>query len=497
MDCASTFRPLLAAILAALLASIAPLSANSAAATVVLYNSNDSESRDLALYYGARRGIPIARIVGLDCPTTEEISRENFNKKIATPLKKQFLSAGWWRLTPDGDNPRAVAETSIRFVAIIRGIPLKIAHDRLIGPAKHLPGMARVVLGRNDASVDSEIAALGLPDFTPAGLILNPFFGRFTPILEDSMPAGLLLPCRLDGPTPETVRRMIDDSIAAERDGLWGWAYIDSRNLKNGLPSDFGYIEGDAWMRRIAAQLRHQGMPVILDQSPGTLPADFPVTDAALYYGWYAPEVNGPFANSDFQFRRGAVAVHLHSFSAATLRSTSAQWCGPLLERGAAATLGNVYEPYLVFTSNLDVFQDRLIHGFTLAEAGHMSQRSLSWAGVIIGDPLYRPFAAWDRFFVPEALKNNWRQFRQLTAGKDILDAVLPLNDAARRTGDSMFLEALGVAQADSGHHSAALHSLRSALAYARNPAVSLRLRMEIAALESNAANGVQHTEAE
>ncbi len=487
---AFTFRLLVAALLAALCIPAAALASNPAAATVVLFNSNDPESRELALYYAARRKIPIARIVGLDCPTTEEISREEFNARIAIPLKKQFVSAGWWRLSTDGSSPPTITHTDIRFVAIMRGVPLKIAHDRLIGPAKHLPGMARVVLGRNDASVDSEIAALGLPDFTPAGLVLNPYFGRFTPILEDAMPPGLLLPCRLDAPSSATVRRMIDDSIATEESGLWGWAYVDSRNLTRDASADAAYVEGDDWMRRIAAQLRQRGMPVILDQSPDTLPQDFPVTDAALYYGWYTPEANGPFLQPDFRFRKGAVAVHLHSFSAGTLRTSSAHWCGPLLELGAAATLGNVYEPYLVFTSHLDIFQDRLMSNLTLAEAGYMSQRSISWAGVIVGDPLYRPFAAWDRFFSPSAAPNPWREFRQITANSNLLNAVVPLNEAARRTGDSMFLEALGAAQADAGHDAAALHSLHSALAYAKNPAVALRLRMEIAAIENRIHSG-------
>ncbi len=75
--------------------------------------------------------------------------------------------------------------------------------------------------------------------------------------------------------------------------------------------------------------------------------------------------INGPFADPAFRFRNGAVAVHIHSFSAATLRSPTSGWSGPLLERGAAATVGNVYEPYLTLTANLDVLQDRLMSGFT------------------------------------------------------------------------------------------------------------------------------------
>ena len=62
-------------------------------------------------------------------------------------------------------------------------------------------------------------------------------------------------------------------------------------------------------------------------------------------------------------------------------------------ETGAAATLGNVYEPYLTLTPHLDVFHDRLCAGFTFAEASYMSQRVLSWmtTSVALGARLVLP----------------------------------------------------------------------------------------------------------
>ena len=65
------------------------------------------------------------------------------------------------------------------------------------------------------------------------------------------------------------------------------------------------------------------------------------------------------------------------------------------MSKGAAATIGNVYEPYLQLTAHLDVFNDRLLHGFTFAESAYMSMPVLSWMSVMVGDPLYRPYAAW------------------------------------------------------------------------------------------------------
>jgi uncharacterized protein (TIGR03790 family) len=473
---ASIFR---AAAVAVMFASAASAQDRQAAATLVLYNTSDPDSVELAQYYAAKRGIPQAQVVGLDTPSTEEISRMDFNRTIASPLRKKLVSQGWWKMRNGSNGDQLVSDSSIRFVAIMRGIPLKVASDASIGNATHVKGVPIAIASRNDASVDGEIAALGLEDFTPAGLMPNPYFGRFTPIMDETVTPGLLLPSRLDAPTAAMVRAMIDDALMVEKEGLWGWAYVDGRNITDG-----GYAEGDGWMRNLVEMLRQRGVPVIYDDYPQTISDDFPVTEAALYYGWYAGDLNGPFAREGFTFNPGAIAVHLHSYSAATLRSTTTNWCGPLIAHGAAATLGNVYEPYLSLTANLDVFQDRLMTGLTLAESGYMSLRALSWMAVVVGDPLYKPYKAWSSFSDPRQPANPYRMLRGITANarSNILNAILPIHEAARETGDSMFLEALGAAQADAGQPAAAVKTFQSALAFASDGAVRRRLEMEIEA---------------
>ena len=488
----------------ALLALLMCLAATSAfarnslsAATLVLFNSNDPESEELALYYAQKRDIPPDQIVGLSCPASEQITRADFDRTIATPLREKMESNGWWKTARVEGNKKAVVETSIRFVAIMRGMPLKIAADPSIRPPADTRNIPPAISSRNDASVDSEIAALGVKDWTPASVVENPYFGRFTQILDDSVFPGMLLPARLDAPTGSMVRAMIDDSLMAEKEGLWGWAYIDGRDITSG-----GYTEGDNWMRHLVEILRQRGVPTIFDNLPSTLGDDFPVTDAAVYFGWYAGDATGPFARQDFQFKPGAIAVHLHSYSASTLRSTTSNWCGPLIARGAAATLGNVYEPYLSLTANLDVFQDRLMSGLTLAESAYMSMRALSWMGVVIGDPLYRPYTVWNEFYDPRNRPPNpWRRFRSITlnAKGNILDAVVPLHEAAQETGDGMFLEALGAAQFDAWNASASVGSFRDALAFTSNPEARRRLEMETSAAmrRIEAASEVAHKSAE
>ncbi len=477
MDCASKFRVRLGIAVAVLVSGMlqAATPTRTAAATVVLFNANDPDSKDIAGYYASRRNIPSAQVVGLNCPVMEEIQRADYEKSIAAPLKKIFRSRGWWTMGRNASGEEVVTNSGIRFLAIVKGMPLKIAPDPTIPPANDMDGIPAVIAARNEASVDSELTTLGMPLPGPGGLFPNPYFRRFTPILENPVYPGLLLPSRLDGPTPFIVRAMIDDAISTEKEGLKGWSYVDGRGITTG-----GYAEGDKWMGQVVVSMRAQGLPVIFDNTPPTFPAGYPVTDAAVYYGWYAGAVDGPFADPKFQFRPGAVAVHIHSFSAATLLNPAANWCAPLLARGAAATLGNVYEPYLSLTANLDVFQERLMTGFTLAESAWMSQKALSWMGVCIGDPLYRPYAAWRSVDV-DGQPDAWDVYRRivLQASGNVLLAADALEQEGEKSGNSLFPEALGAAQMDAKDWTGALESLQLAGRLAAGRPSQIRIDLE------------------
>jgi tetratricopeptide (TPR) repeat protein len=92
------------------------------------------------------------------------------------------------------------------------------------------------------------------------------------------------------------------------------------------------------------------------------------------------------------EFMPGAFAYHLHSYSAASLRTTNQNWVGPLLAKGATCTMGCVDEPYLGGTPEVGVFAARWLYlGFTFGEAACAAQPALSWQTTVVGDPLYRP----------------------------------------------------------------------------------------------------------
>lgn len=357
-------------------------------ATVVVYNSGMPASRRLAETYALARRIPAGNLVGLALSTQETITRPEYTGTVAEPLRKIFSEKGWWKLGTGPDGEQAT-ENSRRVLAVMSGVPLRISEetdlDRPRDPATGQP-VPPSAGQQNNASVDSELTLLGAPGAKIAAGLNNPYF-RKDEAFATAAPPALMLVGRVDGPSFPICERMIADAVATEKTGLWGRVYLD---LAIKGP---GYEEGDNWIVAAGRTFGTGGWPVIIDAHPQTLPTNYPMTDAAVYLGWYTRSPDGPFLNPAFRFRRGAVATHLHSFSATSLRGQNVDWCGPLLAKGAAAVLGNTWEPYLTLTTQLHIFSERLLKGYTLAEAAWMATPALSWMNVVLGDPLYRPFA--------------------------------------------------------------------------------------------------------
>ncbi|MDB6152257.1 MAG: hypothetical protein JWL90_710 [Chthoniobacteraceae bacterium] len=428
--------------------------------TVVVFNESAPDSEKLAKAYALKRGLAADHIIPLSCAVTEDISRADYERTIAEPLRAVFKKRGWWKVR-EGANQ--VENSQIRFVALMRGIPLRILSEANFPGDEHVGQPA--IVEHNEASVDSELAALGLFTRVISGVLNNPYYRSFLPITEANLPAMLLV-CRLDAPSPEIVQRMMDDSVAAEKKGLRGFTYVDARGILDG-----GYAEGDKWLLKIATDARNLGSPVILDNGPGLFPDGYPMRNAAFYFGWYTENISGPMARPDFRFPQGAVAVHIHSFSACTLRDPKRAWCAPLLAAGAAATMGNVFEPYLTLTPNLDIFHERLRAGFTFAESAWMSERVLSWMTTFIGDPLYRPFpqpadspsrAPKDEWETYAAGAKTWLQNPE--TGKATLTA------SAQKMKSGVIMEGLGLLQLTTAHPEEAMASFAQARQFYKQP---------------------------
>jgi len=118
-------------------------------------------------------------------------------------------------------------------------------------------------------------------------------------------------------------------------------------------------------------------------------PGDCP--QAAFYCGWYSL---GRYLDA-FDWVRGAIGFHIASAECSILKEKGSQvWCKRMLEDGVAATIGPVYGPYVQAFPLPEIFFNALIDGYlSLGEAYLISLPFLSWQMVLIGDPLYKPFA--------------------------------------------------------------------------------------------------------
>jgi uncharacterized protein (TIGR03790 family) len=370
--------------------------ADEGAQVAVVYNASLPESRELAFYYAGRRDVPTNQIFGFDLPTGETISRADFRHRLQKPLLQALEKQGLLTIgsalpraaaSGSGDAPFAVTHAGVRYLALCYGVPVRILRD----PDRPEPGASKLPepLRRNEAAVDSELA--WVPAFDAMSMLAGP---AANPVFAGTNAAAIhptnqvLMVTRLDGPSVAIARGLVDKALAAETRGLWGRAYFDLRGITTN-----SYKLGDDWLRGAAEVCRRAGFETVSDEKPETFPTAFPMSQIAFYAGWYDGAVSGPFTRPRIEFMPGAFAYHLHSFSAHVLRSADQYWAGPLLARGATATMGCVEEPYLEGTPDLAVFFSRFILlGFSFGEAALASQQSLSWQTTVVGDPLYRPF---------------------------------------------------------------------------------------------------------
>lgn len=417
--------------------SLLPLKATplTAKQVVVIYNSALPESKKLAETYRAARGVPAENLIGLPLSAQQDITREEYNKTLRDPLRKIFQDNGWLSLRKDSHGVTAPSRNDMRVLLTIRGVPIRVTPAPLSTNSKVSP--ADPINSHNEACVDSELCHFAVDGVAIEGALKNPMYESKKSISEMNIPF-FIATCRIDAASQATCERMIRDAVETEAIGLWGRAYVDVANK---------FPEGDAWLNGVVKANVFAGIPTVVDRFDDTFPKNYPMTNAALYYGWYDWNLSGPFLNPKFRFKKGAVAMHLHSFSAMQLANPTQNWSSGLLEKGAAVTIGNVYEPYLAMTHHFDILNARLLAGNTFVDAAWMSILVSSWQGIILGDPLYRPYAHFDSM---AGLKEEDKDFAALHAAAskwpdNAEEYVKQLADAAKRTGSGNIMEAIGL----------------------------------------------------
>jgi len=380
---------------------------------VIIANKRVVDSIALAQFYIKKRNIPETNILQLTLSDREECTREEYEQKVVQTVRK-FIE-------------KKSSTSRIRCLVTMYGLPLKISGPKMTPQEKDqvedlkkkrkslkdqlkkieekkddhiktvktelkiINNQLSILTGANQrSSFDSELALVLEENYPISGWIPNPYFIGFKDKKNLIKKDNVLMVSRLDGPSVPIIKRIIKDSINAEINGLKGTAYFDARWVMPTNQKLSGYALYDNSIHLAADRIRESNLlPVVINNDkelfqPGEAP------DASLYCGWYS---RANYVDA-FIWQPGAVGYHIASSECVTLKKRNSRvWCKMMLEKGIAATIGPVGEPYVQAFPLPEVFFGLLIDGYlSLAECYQVSLPFLSWKMVLIGDPLYRPF---------------------------------------------------------------------------------------------------------
>jgi len=333
---------------------------------LVVVNQPSALSRQIGEYYGGRRRIPASNICRLNASTDEEISRSDFDDKIARPLQSYLRS-------------HKLSE-KVLYIVTTAGVPLKIRGN--------------LGLSAEATSLDSELTLLysdmhGRAHPIPAG-IANPFFGKTNvPFRHPDFPIYLVT--RLAGFDFDDVKGIIDRALIARNRGKF---VIDLKASDN--------TRGNAWLLQAAQQLPHDR--VVLDNSRRVL---YHQSDVIAYASWGSNDPDRKQRHLGFRWLPGAIMTEYVSTNGRSFARPPDSWnigawgdpkatfagspqslTADYIHDGVTGASGHVYEPYLQFTPRPNILLPAYYQGRTLAESYYLAIPLLSWMNIVVGDPL-------------------------------------------------------------------------------------------------------------
>lgn len=333
---------------------------------LVVVNANSATSRSIGEYYARRRSIPSANVCTIKAPPQETVSRDEYNRSIATGVGSCLKAK------------RLVEQ--VLYIVTTQGVPLRV---------KGATGM-----DGDNASVDSELALL-YSDLHGASRNLrgpapNPFFRqRDAEFRHPQFPIYLVT--RLAAYDLSGVRAMIDRSLSARNRGRF---VLDLRSKRD--------ESGDEWLRNAAILLPAER--VVLEQTDKVLYGEKQVI---AYASWGSNDPNRKQRYLGFEWLPGAIATEYVSTNGRTFAKPPNGWnigtwkdrgsyfaaspqsmTADFIADGATGASGHVDEPYLRYTPRPDYVLPAYYSGRNLAESFYLALPALSWQNIIVGDPL-------------------------------------------------------------------------------------------------------------
>jgi uncharacterized protein (TIGR03790 family) len=350
-------------------------SAQTAENVLVVANAASPASLEVADYYLKVRQIPDDHVLRLDLPVTEEIARAQYVSGIEGPIAH-------WLATH-------AAQDSILYFVLTKGVPLRITGTG--------GGMGSV------ASVDSELTTLyrkmaGIP-VAIGGPLKNPYFAGDVS-LANAVPfthrtQDIYLVARLDGYTVADVKALIDRGAVPSQEGT---VLLDGRLESTSSPGNKWLIGANVALKKVPGWSTR----VVLDTTPKVLESELVLG----FYSWGSSDPARTSRHAGVHFAPGAVGGEFVSTDARTFQEPPEAWTvnerpfggsvhsliGDLIRDGISGVAGYVAEPYLGGTVRPDILFPAYVSGFNLIEAFYLAMPSISWTGIVVGDPLCAPF---------------------------------------------------------------------------------------------------------
>ncbi len=334
---------------------------------IALFNRSDADSVVLAQSYRVVRGLPWANLLGLDLPSDETITPEQYASlaQAVNDYVEQWFPVG-----------------QILGIVTLSGVPGFVNFSGTIEP----------------------VPALLQSNSTSGGEIENALATGDLHRPTASNMAALRMTARIDGPTLARAQFLLDRATLLESQRLGSgdeaaiFISLDAPDTEANTPAKDALI---AWASSLDRMKTRLPMRLSTDQAGDD--GRFTRVEAdGFFWGLVSADAGPELFPSPGGARAICVPLNLNAATCTTLRdASSSQWISKALAAGYAAAIGasRVADP--VHLPDCNRFFEALRLGWTVAEAWMVASPMLRQRSFLVGDPLLSlalPRSGWELF---------------------------------------------------------------------------------------------------
>jgi uncharacterized protein (TIGR03790 family) len=343
----------------------------------LIINDNDTNSVAIGEYFARKRNIPARNVIHVQAPAKETITPAEFDE-MQTQIERYLTET-------------TGLVDSLNYFVTTKGVPLRVTGDNNGLESTNASVDAELMLILGSLASHIHQATLIIP---PSSVRTHSYFGRNEAYRRKNIVPGsnppqsydLFLTTRLTGLTKEDVFSLIDRSGP--------FTYVNKDSALWVLDRDPRPIQLEPYdnnLARAGQYLVTRGWNVLLNQDSVF------VTDQRNVLGYGSWGSNDHYDHHYATYGRprnhwlpGSVAETYVSTSARNFipgQEAGQSRIADLIAEGCTGASGYVFEPYTVALTWVNMLAERYTNGYNLAESYYMSNPTISWMAVVVGDP--------------------------------------------------------------------------------------------------------------